>query len=67
MKCPECRILHHLTHLIFLLPILKILPPIQNSTDNTDIWHYGAQSESTSQQRRKWTNAPSNEVDTSIK
>jgi hypothetical protein len=23
------------TRLIFLLPILKILPPIQNSTDNT--------------------------------
>ena len=61
MKCPECRILHHLTHLIFLLPILKILPPIQNSTDNTGIVHDGAQ------QRRKWTNAPSNEVDTSIK
>jgi hypothetical protein len=46
MKCPECRILHHLsvggprrppdTRLIFLPPILKILPPIQNSTDNTD-------------------------------
>jgi hypothetical protein len=24
------------TRLIFLPPILKILPPIQNSTDNTD-------------------------------
>ena len=31
------------------------------------IVHYGTRSESTSQQRRKWANAPSNGVDTSIK